>query len=259
VVAHCPTANFFLNSWMPTLFQDSGLSIRQTALTMAMFYVGGIAGGITISRLLDKRGLAAIGASFLLGCPVVAAIGIPGLSHRLLSVAVFFAGFLGRGYDPMFDYLALTDDIAVPKEGAGEQAIPVTYVPARNTIFLAHALAWAEVIGARDIFIGVNAIDYSGYPDCRPEYIAAFENLANLATKAGVEGARLRVHAPLISLSKAEIIRRGLELGVDFSLTHSCYDPDSNGIACGQCDSCQLRLQGFRDAGVRDPIPYTGK
>ena len=137
--------------------------------------------------------------------------------------------------------------------------IPVTYVPARNTIFLAYALAWAEVIRAQDIFIGVNAIDYSGYPDCRPEYIAAFENLANLATKAGVEGASLRVHAPLISLSKAEIIRRGLELGVDFSLTHSCYDPDLNGVACGQCDSCQLRLQGFREAGVRDPIPYAGK
>jgi len=162
----------------------------------------------------------------------------------------------------LFGGSALTDEVAVPKarpEDEMKAGIPVTYVPARNTIFLAYALAWTEVIGARDIFIGVNAIDYSGYPDCRPEYIAAFENLANLATKAGVEGARLRVHAPLISLSKAEIIRRGMELGVDFSLTHSCYDPDSNGIACGQCDSCQIRLQGFRGAGVRDPIPYTGK
>ena len=162
----------------------------------------------------------------------------------------------------VFGGSALTDEIAVPKARSEDEmkaGIPVTYVPARNTIFLAYALAWAEVIRARDIFIGVNAIDYSGYPDCRPEYIAAFEKLANLATKAGVEGASLRVHAPLISLSKAEIIRRGLELGVDFSLTHSCYDPDSNGIACGQCDSCQLRLQGFREAGVRDPIPYAGK
>jgi 7-cyano-7-deazaguanine synthase len=137
--------------------------------------------------------------------------------------------------------------------------IPVTYVPARNTIFLAYALAWTEAIAARDIFIGVNAIDYSGYPDCRPDYIAAFEKLANLATKAGAEGVRFRVHTPLISLSKAEIIRRGLDLGVDFSLTHSCYDPDSDGIACGQCDSCQLRREGFREAGARDPIPYVMK
>jgi len=162
----------------------------------------------------------------------------------------------------VFGGSALTDEIAVPKARSGNEMkaeIPVTYVPARNTIFLAYALVWAEVIGAQDIFIGVNAIDYSGYPDCRPEYIAAFENLANLATKVGVEGGRLRVHAPLISLSKAEIIRRGLKLGVDFSLTHSCYDPDSNGIACGQCDSCQLRLQGFREAGARDPVPYAIK
>jgi 7-cyano-7-deazaguanine synthase len=162
----------------------------------------------------------------------------------------------------LFGGSALTDDIAVPKARSPAEmktAIPITYVPARNTIFLAYALAWAEVIGAHDIFIGVNAIDYSGYPDCRPEYIAAFEKLANLATKAGTEGARFHVRTPLISLSKAEIIRRGLELGVDFSLTHSCYDPDPNGVACGQCDSCQLRRQGFREAGVKDPIPYAMK
>jgi 7-cyano-7-deazaguanine synthase len=140
-----------------------------------------------------------------------------------------------------------------------KSGIPVTYVPARNTIFLAYALAWAEVIGAHDIFIGVNAIDYSGYPDCRPEFIAAFERLANLATKAGTEGAQFRLHTPLISLSKAEIIRRGVELGVDFSLTHSCYDPGPNGVACGQCDSCQLRRQGFREAGLQDPIRYAMK
>ncbi len=159
----------------------------------------------------------------------------------------------------LFGGSALTDEIVVPKARSQDEmkaGIPVTYVPARNTIFLAYALAWAEVIGAQDIFIGVNAIDYSGYPDCRPEFIAAFENLANLATKAGIEGAHFRVHTPLISLSKAEIIRRGLELGVDFSLTHSCYDPGRDGIACGQCDSCRLRRQGFREAGVQDSIPY---
>ncbi len=159
----------------------------------------------------------------------------------------------------IFGGSALTDEIAVPKALSPNEmkaGIPVTYVPARNTIFLAYALAWAEVIGAQDIFIGVNAIDYSGYPDCRPEFITAFEKLANLATKAGTEGVRFRVHTPLISMSKAEIIRRGLELGVDFSLTHSCYDPGPDGIACGQCDSCQLRRQGFREAGAQDPILY---
>jgi 7-cyano-7-deazaguanine synthase len=137
------------------------------------------------------------------------------------------------------------------------RGIPVTYVPARNTIFLSYALAWAEVLGATDIFIGANAIDYSGYPDCRPEFIRAFEKLANLATRAGVEeGARFQVHAPLISVSKAEIIRRGISLGVDYSLSHSCYDPTPEGLACGACDSCQLRLKGFREAGLEDPIRY---
>ncbi len=133
-------------------------------------------------------------------------------------------------------------------------------MPARNTIFLSFALAWAEVLGAFDIFIGVNALDYSGYPDCRPEYIAAYETMANLATKAGVEGeGRYRIHTPLIDLTKAEIIRRGLDLGVDYALTHSCYDPTSDGQACGACDSCRLRLKGFREAGVEDPVPYLQK
>ena len=134
--------------------------------------------------------------------------------------------------------------------------IPVTYVPARNTIFLSVGLGLAESIGANDIFIGVNAVDYSGYPDCRPEFIAAFEAMANLATKAGVEGQLLRIHTPLISWTKAQIIQRGLELGVDYSLTHSCYDPSPAGVSCGECDSCQLRLKGFAEAGSTDPIAY---
>ena len=151
---------------------------------------------------------------------------------------------------------ALTSDIQVPKSGVGSN-IPVTYVPARNTIFLSFALGWAEVLGAFDIFIGVNALDYSGYPDCRPEYIAAFENMANLATKAAVEGAgRYTIHTPLIHLTKAEIIRKGLELGVDYGKTHSCYDPTPDGLACGRCDSCRLRLKGFAEAGAEDPLPY---
>jgi 7-cyano-7-deazaguanine synthase len=153
---------------------------------------------------------------------------------------------------------ALTADIDVPRDRSDDEmsaGIPITYVPARNTIFLAIALAWAEVLGAFDIFIGVNAIDYSGYPDCRPEFINAFQDLANLATKAGVERAgRFRIHTPLIQLSKAEIIRQGLELGVDFSLTHSCYDPDAQGRPCGRCDSCRLRIRGFEEAGVPDPL-----
>lgn len=151
---------------------------------------------------------------------------------------------------------ALTAEIDVPKEGVGSD-IPVTYVPARNTIFLSFALGWAETLGAFDIFIGVNALDYSGYPDCRPEYIAAFEKMANLATKAGVEGAgRFTIHTPLIHLTKAEIIRKGLSLGVDYGRTHSCYDPTVNGLACGRCDSCRLRLKGFAEAGETDPVKY---
>ncbi len=160
----------------------------------------------------------------------------------------------------VFGGSALTDDIEVPKnrvESEMSGGIPVTYVPARNTIFLSFALAWAEVLEAGDIFIGVNAIDYSGYPDCRPEYITAYQKMANLATKTGVEGKnQLKIHTPLIHLSKSEIIRTGIELGVDYSLTTTCYDPRSDGAACGECDACILRLKGFADAGVTDPIRY---
>ena len=160
----------------------------------------------------------------------------------------------------IFGGSALTDEIDVPKgrdvESMGH-AIPITYVPARNTVFLSFALAWAEVLGASDIYIGVNSVDYSGYPDCRPEFIRAFETLANLATKAGVEGAmRLKIHTPLIDLSKADIIRLGTGLGVDYSLTHSCYDPLPGGRSCGQCDSCRLRRAGFAAAGLEDPLAY---
>ncbi len=165
--------------------------------------------------------------------------------HRILSLDL--AQFGGS---------ALTDTrIAVPTEGV-QPGIPVTYVPARNTIMLSLALAWAEVLGSRDIFVGVNAVDYSGYPDCRPDYIAAFETLANLATRAGVEGARLTIHAPLIALSKADIIRKGVELGVDYALTVSCYRADAEGHACGVCDSCRLRAEGFATAGFTDPTRY---
>ncbi|HEY8211588.1 MAG TPA: 7-cyano-7-deazaguanine synthase QueC [Myxococcaceae bacterium] len=154
---------------------------------------------------------------------------------------------------------ALTADIPVPKdrsESAMGQGIPETYVPARNTVLLALALGLAETLGATDLFIGVNAVDYSGYPDCRPEFIRAFESLANLATRAGVEGARFTVHAPLSRMTKAEIIREGTRLGVDYALTHSCYDPDALGRACGRCDSCLLRRRGFEQAGVKDPTVY---
>jgi 7-cyano-7-deazaguanine synthase len=159
----------------------------------------------------------------------------------------------------IFKGSALTDDVDVPKSRSEKEigiGIPRTYVPARNTIFLAHALAWAETIAAGHIFLGANAIDYSGYPDCRPEFIALFETLANVGTKAGVEGARFRIHAPLVTHSKAAIIRKAQELNVDLSLTRSCYDPSPKGLACGLCDSCKLRLKGFREAGMTDPIQY---
>ncbi len=159
----------------------------------------------------------------------------------------------------IFQGSALTNDIDVPHHRSDDEisdGIPVTYVPARNTIFLSIALGLAESIGACDLFIGVNAVDYSGYPDCRPEFVAAYEAMANLATKAGIEGRRISIHTPLVSLTKAEIIQQGLALGVDYGLTHSCYDPSDDGVSCGDCDSCTLRLKGFAAAGVSDPIRY---
>jgi 7-cyano-7-deazaguanine synthase len=169
--------------------------------------------------------------------------------HRVLKIDL---GSLGGS--------ALTANIAVPQDRANEEmstGIPITYVPARNTVMLSLALGYAEVIGAADIFIGVNAVDYSGYPDCRPEFVAAFERVANLATKAGVEGTlRFRIHTPLIDLTKAEIIRRGVELGVDYGLTHTCYSPAFDGAPCGRCDACQIRLKGFAEAGLADPVAY---
>jgi 7-cyano-7-deazaguanine synthase len=178
---------------------------------------------------------------------VAASIGVA--DHRIAAIDL-----------RVFGGSALTADIAVPKgrdAAAIGHGIPITYVPARNTIFLSFALAWAEVLGSSDIFIGVNALDYSGYPDCRPEFIEAFEKMANLATKAGVEGCQaLKVHTPLIALTKAQIVQRGIELGVDYSLTSSCYDPAADGAPCGECDSCLLRQRGFRENGLEDPLPY---
>lgn len=174
------------------------------------------------------------------------------VEHRTIRVEL--GGFGGSALtDSHLDVPHHADASAIDRD----RTIPITYVPARNTVFLACALGWAEVLESDDIFIGANALDYSGYPDCRPEYLEAFERMANLATARGVSGvARLRIHAPLLNLTKAQTIRHGLELGVDYALTHSCYDPTPDGRACGQCDSCLLRLRGFREAGVPDPVPY---
>ena len=177
---------------------------------------------------------------------IVAALGAD--EHRIVEIDL-----------RAFGGSSLTSPLSVPKNRdlAAESGIPSTYVPARNTIFLSFALGWAEVLGAADIFIGVNAVDYSGYPDCRPEYVTAYERMANLATKAGVEGRKLTIHTPLIDLTKAGIIRKGVELGLDYGLTHSCYDPDAEGRACGSCDSCLIRKKGFAEAGVPDPTRYS--
>ena len=181
-------------------------------------------------------------------------------ARRIVAVNAVAAHVVAEIDLRVFGGSALTADIKVPKSRPDAdmgRGIPITYVPARNTVFLSFALAWAEVLGSSDVFIGVNALDYSGYPDCRPEYIEAFERMANLATKAGVEGSqRLTVHAPLMELTKEGIIRRGLELGVDYSMTQSCYDPDLEGRACGACDACQLRLRGFAAVGIADPAAY---
>jgi len=180
---------------------------------------------------------------------VAASIGAAGHKTAVIDLRVFGGS-------------ALTSEIDVPKGRSADEmghGIPITYVPARNTIFLSFALAWAEVLGASDIFIGVNALDYSGYPDCRPEFIEAFEKMANLATKAGVEGRQtLKIHTPLIAMTKAQIIARGIELGVDYGLTSSCYDPSKAGVPCGQCDSCLLRRKGFRENGIEDPLEEQG-
>ena len=177
------------------------------------------------------------------------ATALPASSHVVLDIDL-----------RAFGGSALTSDLAVPKdtplERIGTEGVPITYVPARNTIFLSFALGWAEVLGARDIFIGANALDYSGYPDCRPEFMTAFERVAHLGTRAGIEGDEFRIHTPLIALSKREIILKGLELGVDYSLTSTCYDPSPEGLACGRCDACLLRLKGFREAGMEDPGKY---
>lgn len=218
---------------------------------------GGLDSAVTLAKSIAD-GFAAHALSFRYGqrhafeleSATLVASTLGAVEHRLAKIDL-----------RVFGGSALTDNIAVPHRqpeteiGQGH-GIPVTYVPARNTIFLAYALAYAEVIGAANIFIGVNSVDYSDYPDCREEFLRAFEQMASLATKAGVEGTRVTIHAPLLQLSKAEIIRAGVSLGVDFSITHSCYDPAPDGTSCGLCDSCQLRLKGFREAGLTDPIRY---
>jgi 7-cyano-7-deazaguanine synthase len=219
-----------------------------------------LSGGLdstTVLAIAQSEGFVPYALSFQYGQRHVAELD----AARRIAASAGVAGHVVAEIDlRVFGGSALTADIDVPKgrsEGEMGAGIPITYVPARNTIFLSFALAWAETLGASDVFVGVNALDYSGYPDCRPEYIEAFERMANLATKAGVEGTqRLTIHAPLMQLTKEGIIRRGLELGVDYSATQSCYDPDAEGRACGACDACQLRLRGFAAVGVPDPAPY---
>ncbi len=232
-------------------------SISSNARPKAVVLLSGGLDSATVLAIAREANYDAYALSFAYGqrhcweleCARVVARSGGAKEHRIASIDL-----------RAFGGSALTADIDVPKGRTPEEmssGIPITYVPARNTIFLSYALAWAEVLGSSDIFIGVNALDYSGYPDCRPEYIAAFERMANLATRAGVEGRQaLRIHAPLMSLTKSEIIRKGLELGVDYSLTSSCYDPSPSGEPCGGCDSCVLRQKGFRENGLIDPLQY---
>ena len=230
-----------------------------TASKPAVILLSGGLDSATVLAIAKSQGFACYALSFRYGQRhaweleaakrVAASLGAA--EHRIASIDL-----------RAFGGSALTADIDVPKGRGSEemaQGIPITYVPARNTIFLSFALAWAEVLDASDIFIGVNALDYSGYPDCRPEFIAAYQTMANLATRAGVEGRQhLRIHTPLMALSKAQIIARGIELGVDYGLTSSCYDPSPTGVPCGQCDSCLLRLKGFNENGIEDPLGKAG-
>ncbi len=223
-------------------------------MTSAVVLLSGGLDSATVAALASRDGYAVHALSFRYGqrhaVELRAAADVAGalraVDHRVVDIDL-----------RAFGGSALTDDrIDVPKSGADTSVIPVTYVPARNTIFLSFALAYAEVIGASDVFIGVNALDYSGYPDCRPEYLDAFQTMARLATKAGVEGRPLHIHAPLIAMTKAEIIATGIRLGVDYARTVSCYDPDGDGRACAACDACRLRQKGFAEAGIADPTRY---
>jgi 7-cyano-7-deazaguanine synthase len=230
--------------------------MTQTEAKKAVILLSGGLDSATTLAIAQNEGFECYAMTFRYGqrhhveinsaCRVATALGVK--EHRIVDMDL--ASFGGS---------ALTDTgLDVPKERPNlTDGIPITYVPARNTVFLSYALAWAEVLGTFDIFIGVNAMDYSGYPDCRPEYIEAFEKMANLATAAAVEGkGKYKIHTPIIQMTKAQIIQAGIRLGLDYSLTHSCYDPDSQGRACGQCDSCQFRLKGFAEAGLKDPVKY---
>jgi 7-cyano-7-deazaguanine synthase len=225
--------------------------------TRAVVLLSGGLDSTTVLAIAGSEGYVPYALSFAYGQRHVAELE----AARRIAASAGVAGHVVAEIDlRVFGGSALTADIEVPKGRSDEEVgagIPITYVPARNTIFLSFALAWAEVLEAGDIFIGVNALDYSGYPDCRPEYIAAYERMANLATRGSVEGTNpIRIRTPLIDLTKAQIIRRGLELGVDYAATESCYDPNENGAACGHCDACQLRLKGFAEVGVTDPARY---